>query len=264
MNFDDLLDMRLPSQSDDPFDWMYESGEDDMGNEFPTDDQRNPVKEEGFLGEDDDDEDDDDDNDFDNSDSDDINDLDLNGLDDEDLDDIDLDDLEHCDSDDDNEEELDEDEKSDAQRIMNLAATPTLLSSELGTGDASYESFADEVEYAINEGLMTENSVADFYEIIESDDIFEERAFAAKTKVQFNEADRKKQLFTIGVFSAARAHNDRDYYKLEKLWAAERSIKKRLKAKYRSEALKLLKNYIIKLKKSKSGILSKMGKKLSK
>lgn len=253
MQFKDLLNMKLPSQSDDPFDWMAESGEDDMDNEPSKDDYTVPNKNEGCLREEDDDEFDDD--------VEDINDLDLDGLDDEDLDDIDLDDLESDDIDD--EEELDADERADAQRTMNLAATPTLLTTELD-GEASYESFADEVEFAINEGLITENSVADFYDIIEKDDIFEERAFAAKTKVQFNEADRKKQLFTIGVFSAARAHNDKDYYKLEKIWAAERKIKKRLKARYRSEALKLLKNYIIRLKKSKSGLLSKMGKKLSK
>lgn len=268
MDFKDLLNKELPSHADDPYGWMTES-EDEL-----LDEENNGSASEGCGGSanegcknrkgyqtEDDDEDDDDEyeDDEDDEEEGDIDDIDIDGLDDDDLDDIDVDDLET----EDDEKELDDEERADAQRTMNLAATPAMLNKEL-SDEKCCESFADEIEFAIDEGLLTENSIADFYNIIESDDIFQERAFAAKTKVQFNEADRKKQLFTIGVYAAARAHNDKDYYKLEKLWKAKRILKKRLRARYRGEALRLVKNYVKRLKASKSGVLSKLGKKLSK
>lgn len=236
MRFEDILNQKLPSK-------MYEGA----GCDDPDKDE-SCVKNEGL----------DLDDDIDDDIEDDLDDIDLDDADADELDDIDEDDLVAVDDDD--EEELDDDEEVEADKTMAIAATPILLDKELN--ESTYESFLDEFPNIVSEGFLLESDL-DMYLENPDDDVFEEKAFASKTRVQFSEKDRKKQLFEIGVQASARAHNDPVYWKLQKVYKLERQYKAILRKKYRGEALRRVKTYIKRLKSSSSKVLSGIANKLT-
>ena len=184
--------------------------------------------------------------------------LDIDHADDDDDDDDD----EPDDDDNDKEEvELSPEESDEAERILNLVATPVVLKDVLG--DDAVKEFAEsgDLEIAINEGLMTESGELG----LELDnDLFTESRFVPKTKVKFSLKDRLSQLFEISVLSCARAHRDPKYTKLVKIQKARRILKNDLRARYKSEAMKKAKGYLARLKKSKSNVLSDIAKKFTK
>ena len=179
-----------------------------------------------------------------------------------DIDHVDDDDDEPDDDDNDKEEvELSPEESDEAERILNLVATPVVLKDVLG--DDAVKEFAEsgDLEIAINEGLMTESGELG----LELDnDLFTESRFVPKTKVKFSLKDRLSQLFEISVLSCARAHRDPKYTKLVKIQKARRILKNDLRARYKSEAMKKAKGYLARLKKSKSNVLSDIAKKFTK
>lgn len=157
--------------------------------------------------------------------------------------------------------ELSPEESDEAERILNLVATPVVIKDVLG--DDAVKEFAEsgDLEIAINEGLMTESGELGL-EL--DDDLFTESRFVPKTKVKFSLKDRLSQLFEISVLSCARAHRDPKYTKLVKIQKARRILKNDLRARYKSEAMKKAKGYLAKLKKSKSNVLSDIAKKFTK
>lgn len=200
-------------------------------------------------GEDDfDDLDDLDDDDIANSIEDIDDDLDLGIDDDDDLDD------EEDEDDDETPKALDPEEDKKADDLMAIAATPMLIRDELTAEEAAdfYES-AD-MDIAINEGMMLES---------DAEDLFEEGVFASPNKpFKMTKRARFRQLYEMSVLIEGRAHNDPKYIKLQKAYKIERTLKKDLRKKYHSQALRRAKIYLKRLMSSKSGVLNKIGKKM--
>lgn len=195
---------------------------------------------------------------------DDLSDIDLGDIDDEDIDDITEDELAAIDDDDvdDDEAELSDDESIEADQNMAIVATPVLLDDELKE-ESVMEEFVNEFPTMVAEGFLFESDL-DEYLTTDVDNMFTEaKVFASKTRVQLNEKDRRKQLFEIGVQASARAHNDPIYWKLQKVYKLERIYKAKLRQKYRGEALKRVKAYVKRLKASSSGVLKKLGDKIT-
>lgn len=165
---------------------------------------------------------------------------------------------------DDEEEELTDSEEKKADEVMALAATPILLKDELNKDDGTKEAFSTESFIAVAEGFLLESSAYDLSTSSSDYPFMEKKVFASKTRIQLNEQDRRKQLFEVGVQASARAHNDPVYWKLQKVYKLERLYKAKLRAKYRGEALKRVKAYIIRLKKSASGVLNNLANKIVK
>lgn len=238
-NFEELLNQKLPSQLNTPEgSEVLESAEDDINSE-------NPVKTEDSI-----------DDDI----AADLNAIELDGLDDGDIDDISEDDLAAvADAD---EEELTDDEEVEADETMALCATPVLLNKEVMEAVMA-EQLILEFPTVVAEGFLLESDLDQFLDT-DTDDLFQEaRVFAAKTRVQLDEKDRRKQLFEIGVQASARAHNDPTYWKLQKCYKLERMYKAKLRQKYRAEALKRVKAYVKKLKSSGSKVLANLGAKIT-
>lgn len=204
------------------------------------------------------------------SDDNDIDDLasdldDIDDVSDEDLDDLEKE-LERVDDEesvaDVEEVNLTPQEEEDADDMMQLAATTELINSEMNAQErAAFAESAEDTRIAISEGFLLES---DIQEIYDSSEPFMESKMYAKTKVQFGKEDRKKQLYGVAVNVSAKSHNDPDYYKYLKCCALKRKYKQKLSKKYHGEAIKRMKVYFQRLKSSKSGILSKLGKQVSK
>ena len=251
--FDDILNQELPSKRDDYSDNDYtyaysteDCGSCEDGNSSYTDedeyDDRDSIDEEI---------------------DDELEGIDLDDLSEDELEDIDEEDLMSADT---SEAELDSSEEEEADKIMNLTATPAMLQDEFKDDEQAVEEFALESYIAVSEGMILEESVDEIMAPYNTDDydVFEEkRVFATKTRVQLNEADRRKQLFEIGVYASARAHNDPVYKKLQRINQLRRAYKAHLRHKYRGEALRRVKAYIIRLKKSSSSILNKVADKVT-
>ena len=207
--------------------------------------------------------DDDDDNPFmggnDDDLGDDLDDISTSDLDD--LGDVTEDDLAALDTDDD-EVELSPEEETDADQAMAVVATPLLLDDELKE-ESVYEEFADDFGVMVEEGFLFESDADRYLDVENNGFMTEAKLFAPKTRVQLNEADRRKQLFEVGVQASARAHNDPLYWKLQKCYKLERMIKAKLRQKYRGESLRRVKEYIKRLRASKSKILTAIAKKIT-
>ena len=182
----------------------------------------------------------------------DMSDADLDELEDE-LADSDVEDI----TDGIEEVDLTPEEEREADDFMSLAATTELVRDELSATERA-EFYADPVQaqIAVVEGFMLESDFADGQMVTEK--------FFNKTRVQFSKEDRKHQLFAVALNASARAHNDPDYIKLQKVQQMRRVLKARIRKKYRSEAVRRVKVYMQRLKASKSNILSKIGEKLHK
>lgn len=168
------------------------------------------------------------------------------------------------DDDDDDDVTLSDDESEEADKFMAVVATPTVLQSELDVTEQTMFKESGDADIAVDEGFLLESDILDLFEEMGDDDLYAtEAAFVPKTKIQFSLADRKKQLFEVGIMASARAHNDRDYFLLQKVYRAKRKLKEKLRKRYRTEALARVKAYIARLKKSKSTILSKIADKIT-
>lgn len=206
------------------------------------------------------------DRDFDD-DEEDLDDIDLSDLSDEELDEME-DELRDSDIDDvvgDVEPvELSADEEKEADDLMSLAGTTELLRSELNaTEQAQFMESATDTQIAVFEGFLLESDVAESAEESEDGDVMTEAKFAPKTLVRFSAQSRKNQLYSVALLVSARAHDDPDFRKLQKVQKARRILKKRIQKKYHNEAIKRMKIYFARLRNSKSSILSNIGKKFS-
>lgn len=157
--------------------------------------------------------------------------------------------------------ELTPEEEREADRCIDLAATPVMLKEVLGDKEVQEFVISDDFEVGCLEGFLTES----FRDEALKDSFFAEAGkIYNKTKVQLDKKARFAQLFEISVLGCARAKNDPDYIKLQKVLKMRRVLKKRLRQKYRNPALKRAKFYLQRLRKSGSGILSKVAKTISK
>lgn len=160
--------------------------------------------------------------------------------------------------------DLDPEEEKVADDLMSVSATTEILKDELNAEERAkfYESARD-TQIAVYEGFLLESDIENG-RADSDDDLFTEAKMWNKTTVRFSKNDRKRQLYSVAVNVSARAHNDPMYFKYQKILKARRLYKRKLEKKYHNEAIKRMKVYFNRLRKSKSSILSDIGKKLSK
>lgn len=138
-------------------------------------------------------------------------------------------------------EELTPDESLRVDDTMNAVATPMLLADELDT----------------------EESMREFVESVDSDIAAREGFLTERTIVKFDKQAKKAQLYETAVAACAREKKDPLYKKLETVYRMERILKAKLRKKYHSQAIVKVKEYLARAKRSKSGIISKIAKKLT-
>lgn len=274
--FSDLLNQPLPSasffESDDDTDNVNDNSNDSNND---TDDNSDVEKEYGdeeldMSSDDQEDDDDDDDDDMDDLDDDDEDEFDLEELSDAELAALDTDlggDTIYiiANADDAEKVELDPNEEREADDMMGVAATAVLINDEMSSDEKKElaESTRD-VQIAINEGLLLESDIDTMLESVSMDEIFTEGRYDKKMLIRLDKNAKMKQLFSLGVNVSASAHRDPDYIKYKKVLRMRKILKARLTKKYHAEAMKRMKIYFKRLNNSKSNILSKLAKKVSK
>lgn len=269
VNFDDLLDEVLNESAAST---LLEGEEDDLEKLYSDKQIEKDLK----LEDDDDDDFDDDDDDVDPDDIDDDDmDDDLDSVMDDlgDLTDDDLDQVEDNLKDDDEEEDddveqvrLDPDEEIEADNLMQVAGTASLIRSEMNMDERAefLESSAD-LTTAKLEGFINDSVIQEMEEMskpIDLEETFQEAKIYNKNTVRLNKEARLAQLFAIAVYSSARAHNDPEYKKWKKAKKVARYYSANMRRKYKSEATKRMRVLFARLKSSKSPIVKDLGKKV--
>lgn len=159
--------------------------------------------------------------------------------------------------------DLTPEEEAEADELMSVAATTELIRSEMNPEDrAKFVESVDDIKRAVQEGFLLESDIDALYESVQP--ITEATWYATKQRIQLGKEARMKQLWTVAVQVSARAHNDPDYRKLQKVYKLKRLYRSRLEKKYNAEAKKRMRVYIARLKKSKSKPLNDLGKKVFK
>lgn len=269
VNFDDLLDEVLNESAAST---LLEEEEDDLEKLYSDKQIEKDLK----LEDDDDDDFDDDDDDVDPDDIDDDDmDDDLDSVMDDlgDLTDDDLDQVEDNLKDDDDEEDddveqvrLNPDEEIEADNLMQVAGTASLIRSEMNMDERAefLESSAD-LTTAKLEGFINDSVIQEMEEMskpIDLEETFQEAKIYNKNTVRLNKEARLAQLFAIAVYSSARAHNDPEYKKWKKAKKVARYYSANMRRKYKSEATKRMRVLFARLKSSKSPIVKDLGKKV--
>lgn len=279
--FEDLLNNPLPSsymaeseydnlfdESDDfdeNDDSDYDYGDDtDEGCSYESDDEDDEDDE--YYPYDNDDEDDEDvhghhhDHDDEDDEDDDLDDYNLVGsisdeVDDDD-DDIDPNLMDEID-DEVNGDELTPDEEKEVEDETSLIATPIILKDELTAEE--YADFGESVDadIAVDEGLLLESDVNDVI-----NDTYTESIKPMRFSKDSVLKARTNQIRWIVIRTMARKKNDPLIPKLEKCYKIRRIIKSKLEAKYGNKADIITRKYIMRLKRSKSPVLSSIGKKI--
>lgn len=267
VNFDDLLDEVLNESAAST---LLEEEEDDLEKLYSDKQIEKDLK----LEDDDDDDFDDDDVDPDDIDDDDMDDDldsvmdDLGDLTDDDLDQV-ADNLKDDDDEDDDDVEqvrLNPDEEIEADNLMQVAGTASLIRSEMNMDERAefLESSAD-LTTAKLEGFINDSVIQEMEEMskpIDLDETFQEAKIYNKNTVRLNKEARLAQLFAIAVYSSARAHNDPEYKKWKKAKKVARYYSANMRRKYKSEATKRMRVLFARLKSSKSPIVKDLGKKV--
>lgn len=269
VNFDDLLDEVLNESAAST---LLEEEEDDLEKLYSDKQIEKDLK----LEDDDDDDFDDDDDDVDPDDIDDDDmDDDLDSVMDDlgDLTDDDLDQVEDNLKDDDDEEDddaeqvrLNPDEEIEADNLMQVAGTASLIRSEMNMDERVefLESSAD-LTTAKLEGFINDSVIQEMEEMskpIDLEETFQEAKIYNKNTVRLNKEARLAQLFAIAVYASARAHNDPEYKKWKKAKKVARYYSANMRRKYKSEATKRMRVLFARLKNSKSPIVKDLGKKV--
>lgn len=270
VNFDDLLDEVLNEST---VSTLLEEEEDDLEKLYSDKQIEKDLK----LEDDDDDDfdDDDDEVDPDDIDDDDMDDDldsvmdDLGDLTDDDLDQV-ADNLKDDDDEDDDDDveqvRLNPDEEIEADNLMQVAGTASLIRSEMNMDERAefLESSAD-LTTAKLEGFINDSVIQEMEEMskpIDLEETFQEAKIYNKNTVRLNKEARLAQLFAIAVYSSARAHNDPEYKKWKKAKKVARYYSANMRRKYKSEATKRMRVLFARLKSSKSPIVKDLGKKV--
>ena len=194
---------------------------------------------------------------------------DLSGLDDFDPDELSDEELENLDrelgdealgdisgADDEDEVTLTPDEEVEADDMMSIASTTMLVNDELNADEkAKFAANESEIRTVINEGFMTE---ADANMLAQEAGLIQENSYNKKMIIRLDAEAKKKQLYALGINVSAAAHNDPDYRKLKKIMHARKLVRARLDKKYHNEALKRMRIYFNRLRKSRSTVLQKI------
>ena len=155
---------------------------------------------------------------------------------------------------------LSPEEEIEADDMMSVAATTMLVRDELNV-EERVNFVQNEGRTAVNEGFMTES---DINELANELGLVQEAKYTNKMIIRLDAESKKKQLYALAVNVSAAAHNDPDYIKLKKVMKMRKVLRARLEKKYHSEAMKRMRVYYARLKRSKSESLSKVGNKYSK
>lgn len=161
---------------------------------------------------------------------------------------------------DDDEVSLSPEEEIEADDMMSMAATTLLVNDELSAEEKA-EFVESQGSIAVNEGFMSETDVN---EIAVESGLVQEAKYTNKMIIRLDAESKKKQLFALAVNVSAAAHGDPDYIKLKKVMKMRKILRAKLNRKYHGEATKRMKIYFNRLKRSKSGMLSKIGNKYNK
>ena len=178
----------------------------------------------------------------------------------EELRDSDLDDV----TDDVDPVELSADEEREADDLMSLAATTELLRSELNEDERNaFLESSQETQIAVFEGFLLESDIIPESESDE-EDLMTESRIPSRTRIQLGAEARKAQLYAVALNVCARANNDTDFIRLQRVQKMRRVLKRKLQKKYHAEAVRRMKVYFNRLKSSKSSVLAAIGKKFDK
>ena len=200
----------------------------------------------------------DDDEDDDELDVDDLSSEELDELDDELTDDY-VDDLVG----DQDEITLSPEEEMEADDMMSTAATTIVVNDELNAQEkAEFLESAEQLQIAVNEGLLLESDINDM--MYDLGMVTEGQKYNKKMLIRLDKKSKMKQLYSLAVNVSACAHHDPDFIKLKKVLRVRKQLRAKLRKKYHAEAMKRMKVYYKRLTSSKSSVLSKIGKKLSK
>jgi len=156
--------------------------------------------------------------------------------------------------------ELTPEEEAEADSIINIAATPVILK-EVLTQEA-VDAFVESADFdiAVSEGFALEGTKDNFTSV--TGELFTEAKFYSKNQVRFTKEARTNQLFEICVQAIARAKNDPVYTKLAKVQELRRKLKAVLRQRYKAPAMKKAKEYIVRLRRSKSATIANAAKKI--
>lgn len=156
--------------------------------------------------------------------------------------------------------ELSAEEEREADDLMSLAGTTELIRAELN-GDEQDEFFesARDVQIAVFEGFLLESDVM---EVSDDEVVTEGKTISSRNVMKRDAQSWKNVLYGIAVNVSARAHNDPDFIRLQKVQKMRRVLKRKLQKKYHAEAVRRMRVYFNRLKSSKSPILAKLGKKV--
>ena len=156
--------------------------------------------------------------------------------------------------------ELSPEEDAEADAMINIAATPVILKEFLS--QEAVKEFLESADFdiAVEEGLALEGTKVTFESV--TSELFTEAKFYSKNQVRFTKEARTNQLFEICVQAIARAKNDPVYLKLAKVQNMRRKLKAVLRQRYKAPAMKKAKEYIVRLRRSKSPVISNVAKKI--
>lgn len=196
-----------------------------------------------------------------------LSDEELDRLADELSDDINDDDIDAIDDMDDEMDELTPSQDAEADDMMNVAATSQLIQNEMN--DEDRRSLVESVEAAqilVDEGFLLESDMDALMASVNEDDevALEKSWYANRQRIELGKEARLKQLFSIAVFAEARARNDADYRKLQKVYKMRNILRARLEKKYQTPAKQRVRNYVARLKQSKNKVLAKIADRFSK
>ena len=265
LDFDTLLDEVLQESGMD--DEMTGYTDQELAEELKLEDDDDDMDDElQDLDDETDDESEPDDDDIDDV-MDDLGDLTDDDLDQvaKDLDNDDLDDEDDADSDDE-QVRLNPEEEIEADNLMQVAGTASLIRSEMNMDErAEFLENTKELNIAMLEGFVNDSVVEEMREMTEAvntDSMFQEAKIYSKNTIRLNKQARLAQLFSIAVYSSARAHNDPEYKKWKKARKIAKYYSKNMRRRYKSEATKRMRVLFARLKNSKSSIVKNLGKKV--
>ena len=155
----------------------------------------------------------------------------------------------------------------DADRMLAICATPTVLDDTLTVEEAVEFIESGDADIAVSEGLMLESDLTAMLADLSDDngEFTEAVKFAnPNQKFKMTKKARLRQLYELSLQIEARAHRDPYYPKIQKAYKIERTIKEGWRKRYGSLAMRRAKRYLKALMTSKSPTMQKAAKRLTK
>lgn len=115
----------------------------------------------------------------------------------------------------------------------------------------------------LKDELSNEQECREFVESADCDMAIAEGFVTERTIIKFDKNAKKAQLYEVAIAAVAREKKDPLYKKLQTAYRIERTIKAKLRKKYHAAAMRKVKEYLNRAKKSKSGIIHKIINKIT-